>query len=235
MLKVVMRKNEIEPALRRVLAVIQPRPILIRSLGIAKKVLKMGYAKKWRMAYPTGGGSLWSAMKGRFGFFTGLGFFTGTTYRSINYVVLNISRGKASGEVGPQGVWPQKPYGLSLRGEKNALDTEFTGMDWWTMDIGRDDPRLADSGARALSEAGLGVEQIQSTEDAEEYILVGPRGASIKYRASKSFRLPSAQMKTKTYGPKEATGGGVDFIYLTPEEENAVFDSVVRLVSGSVN
>lgn len=106
--------RRVTAAMQDWMSVISSVRVVRKALQTAKRQVKIGYLNKWKNAgYP--GYSLWQKMKAQEGFFTTPGLFTGSTYRGIDYRLLNFGGGSASGEVSVLGFWPNtKPAGAGM-------------------------------------------------------------------------------------------------------------------------
>lgn len=104
MIKVGVDARAARRAIDSFLSITSPVGVTSEGMKAAKKAVQRGYREKWeRLGY---GGSLWERLKESEGFSAIPGFFTGTTFRSIDYRLLDYGHGRATGEVSVYGHWP---------------------------------------------------------------------------------------------------------------------------------
>lgn len=253
MIKVGVDARSVKRAINSYFSVIRPVAVTHEGMKAAKKTVKTNYHKKWaRHGY---GGGYWTALKRQEGYLTAPGFFTGTTYRSIDSRFLGFGQGIGIGEVSVYGHWPggAEAPGKSKRLEKEASTASFgTGgldprdvEDWEELDAlnpwGGHDPeevvlsRLAEERGEEAPDFNAKRKEAKpfSTDRSLGFIEVGPNGVTIQYANSAAMFKPRELMRTKRYG--QDTKGRVDFISLDQNEIDDVADSVFETIRARLN
>lgn len=245
MFKVGVDAREVNAAIDNLFSAIDPIRVTMAAMRASKEKVKKGYQKKWELAR-LGKASGWQSHKRQAKFPSGIGFFTGATFRGIDYQMLVEGERDALGEVSVYGKWPDdgiitnrvgyftlsgedpRNYGARDRGYEDTPDIE---PGYYTEEYDPDTGAYSRDQYDVVSSYFSGGVGVSGADPGVGVIAVGPNKVVIRYPNSKPMIKKSQLMRTMHYGPE---GKSVDFMYLNDNEVRRVVDSVIEHINVNI-